>query len=134
MKRRVLVVDDERNMLRLAEMMLGRAGYEPLLASNAAEAIDLLAARRVDLVLTDLKMPGGMSGWEVAEAARAFVPDLRVLFTSGYPRDTLIARGRLDESARMITKPFRKTDLARTVAECLAEPPSRESIPGNRRD
>ncbi|HQM52554.1 MAG TPA: sigma-54 dependent transcriptional regulator [bacterium] len=70
MKRRVLVVDDERNMLRLAEMMLGRAGYEPLLASNAAEAIDLLAARRVDLVLTDLKMPGGMSGIDLLREMR----------------------------------------------------------------
>jgi two-component system response regulator AtoC len=83
MKRRILVVDDERNMLRLAEMMLERAGYEPLMAPNAAEALDLLAARRVDLVLTDLKMPGGMNGIDLLrEMRRREIPAPVVIMTA----------------------------------------------------
>ena len=131
----ILVVEDDPFVRSIALRRLKRLGYRVVAADNGPDAIQLLKnGLQPQLLFTDIVMPGGMSGWEVAEAARACVPDLRVLFTSGYPRDTLIARGRLDESARMITKPFRKTDLARMVAECLAEPPSRESTPGNRSD
>lgn len=70
MKKRILVVDDEKNMLRLAEMMLERLGYESVTAGNAEEALETLGRKRVDCVLTDLKMPGGMSGIELLREMR----------------------------------------------------------------
>ena len=131
----ILVVEDDPFVRSIALRRLKRLGYRVVAADSGPDAIRLLDnGLKPQLLFTDIVMPGGMSGWEVAEAARTYVPDLRILFTSGYPRDTLIARGRLDENARMITKPFRKTDLARVVAECLADPPSHESMPGPKRD
>jgi len=64
-------------------------------------------------------MPGGVSGWELAQRAREIAPSLRVLFTSGYPSETLTSRGHIDAKARLLPKPYRVSELARRVREAL---------------
>lgn len=131
----ILVVEDDPFVRSIAMRRLRRLGYKVVTAENGPEAMRLIDKGLLPhLLFTDIVMPGGMSGWEVAEAVRARIGEVRVLYTSGYPRDTLVARGRLGENARLITKPFRKTDLARMVAECLAAPPSSERMPERKGD
>ena len=74
---------------------------------------------RPDVVLTDVVMPGGMSGKQLADAALAERPGLRVLFTSGYAEDAIVHNGRLDPGVRLLGKPYRRGVLARTLREVL---------------
>lgn len=129
MKRRVLVVDDERNMLRLAEMMLGRAGYEPLLASNAAEAIDLLAARRVDLVLTDLKMPGGMSGIDLLREMRRREISTPVVIMTAFGTIKGAVEAMRHGASDFVLKPFDVESIETVIAKVFElEKVKRENV------
>jgi CheY-like chemotaxis protein len=75
----------------------------------------------VDLLFTDVVLPGGMTGAQVAEQARALRPHLKVLFTTGYARNALIHHGRLDRGVRLITKPFGSGELAARIRDVLDE-------------
>ncbi len=102
------------------------AGEQVLECYRVLEAEDGPAALKVlnddpdiDLLLTDVVMPGGMSGAELASKARERRPDLKVLYTSGYTENAILHRAMLDEGVEMIGKPYRKDELARKVRQVL---------------
>lgn len=117
---KVLVVEDQPNVRRLARRILKRLGYDVLDAGDGRAALALLAETRdVDLLFTDVVLPGGMSGIELAEIAQTRHPRLRVLYTSGYSSDLALGKLRPDSEIQLIRKPFRKEYLARMVRQTL---------------
>jgi len=119
----VLVVEDDPFVRSYAVMSLESLGYKVLSAIDGKEALQALgAAPHVDLLFTDVVMPGGVNGWELAGLARKEKPELRVLLTSGYALETLAANGHVRQGALILEKPYRKAELARLVREALAAP------------
>ncbi|HYD74323.1 MAG TPA: PAS domain S-box protein [Candidatus Binatia bacterium] len=118
----VLVVEDDPFVRRHVIASLESLGYRVTMASDGREALDILrSGERPDLLFTDVVMPGGMNGMQLAEHARRMAPKMKVLFTSGYPQEALASRGQLDPEARMLNKPYRKAELARFVRAALDE-------------
>ena len=117
---KILVVGDDQAVLGLTPDMLAGLGYQVITASDAVQALEVLKAdATVDLLFTDVVMPGGMNGRQLAEAARERRPDLKALFTSGYTADTIVRHGTLDSGMRLLSKPYRKRDLAAKIREAL---------------
>jgi PAS domain S-box-containing protein len=120
----VLVVEDDAFVRAYAIASLTSLGYRVVPATSGPEALGLLQnGEPIDLLFTDIVMPGGMNGWELAARAQRLRPGLRVLLTSGYAVETLAARGRGHPDMPLLDKPYRKSDLARRVREALAVPP-----------
>jgi signal transduction histidine kinase len=117
---RILVVEDNHGVRGVVTRQLRDLGYAVLEADNPQAALDMLRdpAVAVDLLFTDLIMPG-MNGVELADAALALRPDLRVLFTSGYSGSSLQHDDRLKDSANFLSKPYRKQDLAKKLRVIL---------------
>jgi PAS domain S-box-containing protein len=117
----VLVVEDDDLVRRFATEMLRNLGYEVLAAEHGAAAVAVLQSRNdIDLLFTDVVMPGGMNGRQLADAARELHPGLKVLFTSGYTENAIVHHGRLDRGVELLTKPYRAVDLARKLRSVLA--------------
>lgn len=117
----ILVVDDEQDILDNVAAILRDFGYRVLTASSADEAVSRIAAQtRIDLLFTDVIMPGVVSALELAEKARALHPELRVLFTSGYTENAMIHNGRLDEGVNLLSKPYGRAELASAVRTLLS--------------
>ncbi len=112
-QRTILVVDDDEDVLNLARASLEDQGYNVLHAPNAAEGLRILKGAKVDLLFTDIVMPGEMDGFELAEQARQACPGLRVLYTSGFLKE-LPRRGKPAEGA-MLPKPWRLAHLDEAV-------------------
>jgi signal transduction histidine kinase len=118
----VLVVEDDPMVLRLAVQLLTRFGYQTLEAQDGPEAIAMLERDgRVDLLFTDVVLPKGMSGMVLAREARRRRPELKVLYMSGYTGNAIVHHGVLDKGVHLLTKPFRKIELARKVRQVLDE-------------
>jgi PAS domain S-box-containing protein len=116
----ILVVEDDDTVRRYATESLREMGYRVIYASNGTEALERLASHgEISLLFTDVIMPGGMNGRELADIAVRRHPRLKVLFTTGYSRDAIVHHGRLDPGIRLITKPFTFKDLAKRVRQCL---------------
>ncbi len=125
----ILLVEDEPAILRLEEEMLRRLGYEVLAAAAPGDALRLAAAHpgRIDLVMTDVVMPG-MNGRELAEEIARARPGVRCLYMSGYTADVIAHRGVLDDGVNFLQKPFALRDLAERVRGALRpSPASREA-------
>jgi CheY-like chemotaxis protein len=116
----ILAVDDDEGVLELAVHQLGALDYRVLSARSGEEALDVLrgTAGRVDLLFTDVSMPGGMNGLVLAERARALCPGLRVLFATGYS-DDLVNGAMPAHGADVLGKPYSQTDLAGRVRAVL---------------
>lgn len=118
----VLVVDDSTPVRRVAAQLIGDLGYQVVEAGGVAEALEILRQDRpIDLLFTDVVMPGGMMGDELARVACELRPGLKVLFTSGFTHAS-IGNGQMAAQIggrALITKPYRKEDLARRLAEAL---------------
>ena len=100
---------------------LQQFGYRTRLAANGREALAALDGDTgIDLLLTDVILPGALTGKQVADAAQRQRPDLKVLFMSGYTENAIMHHGRLDPGVLLLSKPFRATDLARMVRTALA--------------
>ena len=122
----ILVVEDEAVLQDLITLVLERLGYT-VLAVGSADAAQLLlekADRPLDILLTDVVLPGRLKANELARAAGVLWPQLRVLYMSGYARDTILQSGRLDEGINYLEKPFTPEGLALRVREVLDSPPS----------
>ena len=118
----ILVVEDEDSVAALANRVLSSHGFTVPTASESIPALALLAdpRYRVDLLLTDMVLPGGMQGGELAETARTVHPGLQVLYMSGYSRDSSIHGGCLDGTVNFLQKPFTPNELVAIVEETLA--------------
>lgn len=117
----ILLAEDDPMVRAYAGGQLQELGYRVIEAASGAEALDLLYARDdIDLLFTDVVMPGGMSGRQLADAAQAFRPALPILYTSGYTEDAIIHHGRLDPGVMLLSKPYRRADLAQKVSAALA--------------
>ncbi len=117
----VLVVDDEPTVRMLMSDVLTEAGYAVLEAQDGPSALRVLQSeQRVDLLITDVGLPSGMNGRQVADAARVGRPTLKVLFVTGFAENAAVGNGHLPPGMVVITKPFQVADLAAKVAEILA--------------
>ena len=119
----ILVVEDDRLVRDYVVTQLKSLGYAVTAAPVAADALAMLeAGAEPDLLFTDVIMPGGMNGRQLADAARRRRPGLKVLFTSGYTESAIVHHGRLDPGVHLLAKPYRKSDLARMIRVALAGP------------
>jgi PAS domain S-box-containing protein len=117
----VLIVEDDPFVRSYAVMRLESLGYSVISAVDGADALQKLRAGiHADILFTDIVMPGGINGWELADHARQLRPGLPVLLTSGYALETLAKHGRLRAGAVVLTKPYRKADLARRLREVVS--------------
>jgi two-component system, cell cycle sensor histidine kinase and response regulator CckA len=120
----ILLVEDDATVRRLARRVLDRRGYRVLEAASGADALKVWEAERrgVHLLLTDLVMPGGMSGHDLARELCARQPALKVIYTSGYSDDIVNRRLQLDPGSDMLQKPYAADQLATVVRRCLDGP------------
>ncbi len=121
---RILLVEDDELVRTHVAMQLEQLGYRVECAGNGPEALATLARDQAfDLLFTDIVMPGGMNGRQLAEEARRRVPGLRVLFTSGYTEQAMLHQGSLGAGMRLLAKPYRRQELALRVREALDQAP-----------
>ena len=117
----VLVVDDEPLLRVFVTEVLEDLGYSALEAGEGAAAMRILElGRAIDLLITDVGLPNGMNGRQLADAARQARPGLKVLFITGYAESTLMDQGRLEPGLHVITKPFATEALAKKIGELMA--------------
>jgi PAS domain S-box-containing protein len=117
---KILVVDDNSGVLEEATEQLTRLGYDVVSASSGAEALAVLErGERVDLLFTDVVMPGDIAGRDLADKAAELRPGLKVLFASGYFEGALVSKGALETDVQFIAKPYRMKALAQKVEEVL---------------
>jgi CheY-like chemotaxis protein len=123
----VLVVEDESLVREITCAILRELGYHVLEAKDAEEALLVFGAHaaEVDLLLTDVVLPGAIRGRELAERITALRSDIRTLFMSGYTQNSIVHHGRLDDGVALLSKPFKREELARSVAQVLSEAPTR---------
>ena len=123
------MVEDDEAVRRSSVEALRDMGYHVLDAADAMEGFRLVADRSdIDLLFTDIGLPGGVNGRVLADAACAVRPGLRVLFTTGYTRNAIIHNGMLDCGVFLLPKPFTLAALATKVREAIEAPAS--GLPG----
>jgi len=121
----VLVVDDEEGLLEIAVSCLEDLGYRTLRATNGKQGLELLQNNSIDLLFSDVVMPDGMDGYQLAEAGLKSRPDLRVLLASGLPPGSKSDVGGVDSLAmaklnsRMLSKPYTQSELAVAARRAL---------------
>jgi signal transduction histidine kinase/ActR/RegA family two-component response regulator len=115
----ILAVEDNEGLRRIAVRQLGDLGYRVIEAHDGASALRTLESEHVDLLFTDVVMPGGWNGYTLAKHALVRWPSLRILLTSGFPDTKLNGDNGTPIKMRLLTKPYRKDDLARAVRESL---------------
>jgi PAS domain S-box-containing protein len=116
----VLVIDDEPVVRMLILEVLAEAGYSALEAEDGPTGLKILeAVDQLALLITDVGLPGGMNGRQVADAARIAKPDLKVLFVTGFAENAAVANGHLEPGMAVITKPFVMTELAAKIEEMI---------------
>jgi PAS domain S-box-containing protein len=117
----VLVVDDEPTIRMLVGEVLHEAGYAVIEAESGVEGLKLLQSNaRIDLVVTDIGLPGGMNGRQMIDAARLARPRLKALFITGFAENAVIGNGILDPGMHVLTKPFALDDLAHRIRAIIA--------------
>jgi PAS domain S-box-containing protein len=116
----ILVVEDDRMVRDYVVAQLHGLGYIALPAADAAEALAIIdGGAAPDLMFTDVIMPGGVNGRDLANEARRRRPGLKILYTSGYTESAIVHHGRLDPGVLLLAKPYRKSDLARMIRKAL---------------
>jgi PAS domain S-box-containing protein len=116
----VLIVEDDALVRRYVMTQVASLGYTTLEAANAAEALEIIAkGTTIDLLFTDVIMPGAMNGRQLVDEALRRRPSLKTLFTSGYTENAIVHHGRLDAGVLLLAKPYRKPELARMLRVAL---------------
>jgi PAS domain S-box-containing protein len=129
-RERVLLVEDEPQVLRFASAQLAGLGYEVVAVATAQDALDRLRQDSgFDLLFTDVVLPRGLSGVELARQARMLHPGLGVLLTSGYAEEAFEHYGRPDEGTLLLRKPYRRRELAAALRDALRPAGNRASAP-----
>ena len=116
----LLLVDDEEPLRAILAELLRDAGHEVLEAASAAAALDQADGRKIDALITDVGLPGGMNGRQLADAVRDRHPGVEVLFVTGYAESTVLNKGALAPGMHIMTKPFALTDFSGRVARMVA--------------
>lgn len=118
----ILLAEDDALVQQFAAEHLRAHGYEVTVASSGPEALDLLGSvGQVDLLFTDVIMPGGMTGRQLADAVLERHPDTPVLFSSGYTENVVLNNGGLDEGVQLLAKPYSGRTLLRKVHEAMSQ-------------
>ena len=126
----VLIIDDEPAIRMLLVEMLTQSGYRALEAEDGPGGLAILQSDAViDLLITDVGLPGGLNGRQVADAARESRPGLKVLFVTGYAENALVGNGHLDAGMEVLTKPFVLADLGDRIRKMLEARPAPEFTP-----
>jgi PAS domain S-box-containing protein len=116
----VLVVDDEATIRHLIDEVLDEQGYTVIGAADGAAGLKVLqSGSKIELLITDVGLPNGMNGRQVADAARALRPGLRVLFITGYAENAAVGNGHLEPGMELLTKPFSIQALTSKVADMM---------------
>lgn len=117
-------MEDEPPVRALAIRLLEDVGYTVVAATDGPSALALAAPlERIDVLVTDVMLPSGMSGRQVAEAMAAVRPGLPIVYMSGYPEDILAHRAQVGPDPRLLPKPFGREELAEAVRSALADRP-----------
>ena len=117
----VLVVDDDPTVRMLVTEVLEDLGYRTIEACDGPAGLKILqAGERIDLLVTDVGLPGGMNGRQVADAARVARPNLRVLFITGFAENAVVSHGHLDAGMHVLTKPFAMDTLASRIRDVIS--------------
>jgi PAS domain S-box-containing protein len=118
----ILVVDDEPSVRMLVTETLQDLGYEAIEATDGPSGLRVLQSdKRIDLLVTDVGLPGPMNGRQMADAARVNRPDLKILFITGFAENAVIGSGHLDPGMHVLTKPFAMETLASRIKELIAK-------------
>ena len=118
---KILIVEDDTLVRQYVVTQVKSLGYTALEAGNAAEALVIIDADEdIDLLFTDVIMPGNMNGRQLADEAARRRPELKTLFTSGYTENAIVHHGRLDSGVLLLAKPYRKSELAKMLRTALA--------------
>ena len=116
----ILVVDDEATIRHLIDEVLDEVGYTVIGAADGAAGLKVLqSGARIELLITDVGLPNGMNGRQLADAARELRPDLNILFITGYAENAAVGYGYLEPGMELLTKPFSLDDLTRKVSDML---------------
>ncbi|CAN5540087.1 hypothetical protein BH10PSE6_BH10PSE6_13160 [soil metagenome] len=120
-KAKILVVDDNQGVLGIVVDQLTSLGYRVMATSNGVEALDMLRHDdQIELLFTDVVMPGELAGRTLAARAMEMRPGLKVLFSSGYFEGALVGKGQLEADVQFLPKPYRKQELAQKIEEVLS--------------
>jgi two-component system cell cycle sensor histidine kinase/response regulator CckA len=116
------LVEDDPSILKLGKMMMENIGYNVISANMPSKAIDMAkgSSGNIHLLITDLVMPE-MNGRDLADQLRAIIPELKILFISGYTDKNIAQQGELEEGVFFIPKPFTKQELAGKIREVLGK-------------
>ena len=126
----ILVVEDDPAVQATVVEMLRSLGYKVMKADNAAAAMAILSSGiQIDLLFTDVVMPGEMRSPELARQARALHPGIEVLFTSGYTQNAIVHDGKLDAGVQLLSKPYAREQLARKLRQMLSKQPTPAPTP-----
>jgi CheY-like chemotaxis protein len=116
----ILVVEDDEGVRAAVVDMLTDLGYRVLRAGNAESALEVLKGEAPNLIFTDVVMPGAISTREFTRRAQEMHPKVRILYTSGYTQNAIVHNGKLDDDALLLSKPYRKDELARKLRSVFA--------------
>jgi len=118
--RTILVVEDDEDVLAVTAENLKDLGYQVVTAVDAAQAVEILqSGQPIDLLFSDVVIPGGTNGAQLAIKARRLRPELKVLYMTGYSRNAVVHQGRLDRGVELIQKPITQRDLASRIRDLL---------------
>ncbi|HVR67296.1 MAG TPA: response regulator, partial [Verrucomicrobiae bacterium] len=116
----ILLVEDDAQVIDLVTTQMESLGYHVLTAANGPHALKILAEENsVALLFTDIVMPGGMNGRQLAHAALQIRPAIKILYTSGYTQNAIVHQGKLDQGVHYLAKPYRRTELAQKLRQIL---------------
>ena len=121
MSHTILLADDDAAIRMVLNQALTRAGYEVRPTGNLSTMWNWASRGEGDLLITDVGLPGGLNGCQLADAARITRPDLKVLFITGYAENAVIGNGHLAPGMRVLTKPFVMEALANRILEMIGD-------------
>jgi CheY-like chemotaxis protein len=117
----ILIVDDEPGVRMLVTEVLGDLDYQAIEAEDGPSGLKILETkRRIDLLITDVGLPGGINGRQLADAVLALRPELKVLFITGYAENAVVGNGHLRHGMHVLTKPFTIEELGSRLKSILA--------------
>ena len=118
----ILVVEDDLLLRGFVVAQLHSLGYRTAAVGDGREALEYVeSGQPFDLLFTDVVMPGGMTGRQLADEVSSRQPGTKILYTSGYTENAIVHHGRLDQGVMLLSKPYRKSELARLVRLALGE-------------